>query len=190
MRAFVSIAIALLMLVLPASPSFAASESGSHGWARKTLTLAKGPGAQYDLTGGQIAEDSPIKVLRCQRLWCLVDGPGGRGWADLAAISFGKDSSWPNFDRDRVYKDLANGSMCFYEGTNYTGRSFCASTGQVFADLALWGWDNKISSIRVEGTSAAICRDRGFQSYCERITESQPSLHQYLRKNLSSIRVY
>lgn len=189
MRALVSTVLALLMLALPASQGFALSESGSHGWARKTLTLSKGPGPEYDIVG-QIAEDSAIKVLRCQPLWCYVDGPGGRGWTDQYGISFGKDSSWPIFDRDRVYKDLTNGSMCFYEGTNYTGRSFCASTGQVFADLALWGWDNKISSIKVNGTSAAICRDRDFHSYCERITESQPVINRYLRKNLSSIRVY
>ena len=39
-------------------------------------------------------------------------------------------------------------------------------------------------------TSAALCRDRFFQSYCERIIESQPVLDHYLRRNLSSIRMY
>lgn len=38
--------------------------------------------------------------------------------------------------------------------------------------------------------SAAACRDRFFQSYCERIVSSQPVLDQYLVRNLSSIRVY
>src|SRR5690606_17874962 len=106
-------------------------------------------------------------------------------------IDFGKDPYWPILDADAPRLDLSGGSMCFYTGTNYTGRSFCADTGDVFNDLALWGWDNQISSIKViTPTSAAICRDRFFQSYCERIVESQPAIDPYLRQNLSSIRVY
>jgi hypothetical protein len=186
MRALLSLALTLLLALAPATGIQAASESGSHGWSRSVLILSNGPGSEYDITG-QIPAEVAIKVLRCQRLWCLVDGEGGRGWTDRAAISFGRDP-WPLFDPNM--SDLSGGSMCFYEGANFTGRYFCADTGDVFQDLALWGWDNKVSSIQVTGTSAAICRDRFFQSYCERIVESQPSIHDYLRKNLSSIRVY
>ena len=83
------------------------------------------------------------------------------------------------------------GSVCFYEGRNFTGASLCAGPGQVFNDLTLYGHDNRFSSVEITGdVSVAACRDRGFQSYCERIIESQPVMDQYLVRNLSSIRVY
>lgn len=190
MRSLLSLVLAALLLAFPSIPAQALSESGSHGWARTNLVLSNGPGPEYDVIG-QIAEDAAIKVLRCQRNWCLVDGPGGRGWTGQASVDFGRDPAGPILDPDSTYADLRDGTMCFYEGTNFTGRSFCASTGEVFLDLATWGWDNRISSIRVvTGTSAAICRDREFQSYCERIVESQPALDPLLRRNLSSIRIY
>jgi hypothetical protein len=190
MRSLLAFGFAVVLALMPSVPSMAFSESGSHGWSRETLELRSGPGTQYDVVG-EIPGEVAIKVLRCQKLWCNVDGPGGRGWTSNVAIDFGKDPDWPWFDPDTEYQDLAGGSMCFYSGTHFTGRSFCAGTGDVFLDLALWGWDNQISSVEViTPTSAALCRDRSFQSYCERIVESQPVLDPYLRQNLSSIRVY
>lgn len=190
MRLPVVLGLALSLFIAPAIPTLAASESGSHGWSRQKLVLRNGPGQQYDITG-EIPGEVAIKILRCQKLWCNVDGPGGRGWTDAHSVDFGKDPHWPILDPDNEWPDLADGSMCFYEGTHFTGRYFCANTGEVFQDLALWGWDNRIGSIAVTTqTSAAICRDRFFQSYCERIVESEPVLNEFLVRNLSSIRVY
>jgi hypothetical protein len=188
MRQLIALALTALLALMPLTTASAYTESGSHAWSRETLVLYSGPGTIYDVTG-EIPGEAEIRVLRCQKLWCNVDGPGGRGWT-TGSIDFGQDPHWPLFDPDRVDRDLTVGSMCFFTGTNYTGQSFCAQTGDVYADLALAGWDNVISSIQVTGTSAAICRDRSFQSYCERIAESQPVLDRYLLKNLSSIRVY
>lgn len=190
MRLLLAFGLACLFALLPAAPAMSLSASGSHGWSRETLILQSGPGAAYDVTG-EIPGEVAIKILRCQKLWCLVDGPGGRGWTMSVNLDFGKDPHWPKFDSDNQWPDLAEGELCFYEGTHYTGRSFCADTGDVFLDLATWGWDNRISSVRVvTATSAALCRDRNFQSYCERLVESQPVLDPFLRRNLSSIRVY
>lgn len=190
MHRFLAIGFALILAALPAAPAWALTEAGSHGWSRAELTLRTGPGPQYEVAGalpGKVA----IKILRCQKLWCLVDGPGGRGWADKHYVDFGKDPHWPILDPDNDWPDLAGGRLCFYEGTNFTGRSFCAGSGEVFNDLATWGWDNRIRSIQVvEGTSAAICRDRFFQSYCERVYQSQPALAPFLQRQVSSIRVY
>ncbi|SMQ70553.1 SH3 domain-containing protein [Devosia lucknowensis] len=190
MRSLAALGLALALTLLPAASASAGSEAGSHGWSRETLVLRSGPGAQYAVTG-EIPGEVAIKILRCQKHWCMVDGPGGRGWTGNGALDFGKDPHWPLFDGDNTWPDLAGGSMCFYEGANYSGRSFCAGTGEVFTDLATWGWDNRIRSIEViVPTSAAICRDRGFQSYCERIVSSEPVLDPLLSRNLSSIRVY
>jgi hypothetical protein len=190
MRSILALGLALALSLLPALPALSLTEAGSHAWSREALLLRAGPGAAYAVSG-EIPGEVQIKVLRCQNIWCLVDGPGGRGWTGNGAIDFGKDPHWPLFDADNQWPDLAGGSMCFYEGANYTGRSFCAGTGEVFPDLATWGWDNRIGSVEViTDTSAALCRDRDFQSYCIRIAQSQPRLDPFLVGNLSSIRVY
>ncbi|KKB10147.1 peptidase inhibitor family I36 protein [Devosia chinhatensis] len=173
-----------------ATPSFALSPSGSHAWSRTELGLRAGPGGHYDSVG-IIAAHVDIKVLRCVQFWCLVDGPGGHGWADRNAVDFRKNPYSALSAAGMMRPDLQGGRLCFYEGTHYTGRSFCAGTGQVFPDLALWGWDNAIRSIAVEvDTSAAVCRERDFRSYCERVYQSQPVLTEFLFRNVSSIRVY
>lgn len=188
MRSFLFLALA--MLLSAASPSALAVESGSHGWSRAELTLRDGPGAAYNVTG-HIAERSAIMVLRCQKLWCLVDGKGGRGWSSKQYVSFGLMPAHPSNAPRLHYGSGGPGSICFYEGRNFTGAELCLGHGQVFNDLARWGLDNRFSSVRLTGNvSAAACRDRFFQSYCERIVASQPVLDQYLDNNLSSIHVY
>jgi len=190
MRLLAVLGLACALAASAILPSQAASEAGSHGWSRETLVLRNGPGDHYGVVG-EIPAEVAIKILRCQKIWCNVDGPGGRGWTYLGSVDFGKDPYWPILDPDNVWPDVEGGSMCFYDGANYTGNSFCANTGQVFLDLATLGWDNRIRSIEVTvPTSAAICRDRNLQSYCERVITSQPVLDPFLARNLSSIRVY
>ena len=175
------------LIVLSTTVAQAASESGTHAWSADHLTLRTGPGLAYDVTG-EIAADLAIKVLRCEELWCLVDGPGGRGWTTKQYVVFGLTSTdWPGGVNPNYPE---GGSICFYSGTNYTGSELCMSAGRVIKDLALLGIDNGFASVRVLGASAAACRDRDFQSYCERIIADQPALHPYLRRALSSIRVY
>ena len=181
------LAIATLAL---GGPSMAFSESGSHAWSTQQLDLRNGPGDVYDNVGF-IEADVAIKVLRCQRLWCLVDEGSDRGWTPKRNIAFGRTSTdWPG----GIHPDYPSGGpgvVCLFEGTHYTGASVCAGPGRVFNDLALVNLDNRFSSITIEGNvSAAACRDRSFQSYCERIIESQPVLDQYLRNALSSVRIY
>ncbi|KKC35642.1 hypothetical protein WH87_16535 [Devosia epidermidihirudinis] len=173
----------LVALVLGGATAQAASESGSAGWTTRAVVLQAGPGVGY-ASVGQIETDVAIKVLRCQRTWCLIDGPGGRGWTGLSSVSFGKTP------HGGLRQPLVSGPVCFYEGPNYTGAAFCPSA-RVYKDLALHGLDNRFASVKISGSaSIAACRDRFFQSYCERIVSSQPQLNRYLYKSLSSIRIY
>ena len=180
-------ALATLATLLSAPLAQAQTWEGTPAFSNRPLVLQEGPGSIYAVTG-EIDADIAVRVYRCQRLWCVVEAQGQRGWTAKHHINFGMNSQdWLG----RISPDYPEGgTICLYEGTHYTGRSFCASTGQVFDDLKLWGWDNAISSIEVQGTSAAICRDRKFQSYCERIIESQPVLDEFLNNNLTSVRVY
>jgi hypothetical protein len=187
--------IAALLASLPMglAPAAAASETGSHGWSTDTLILRDGPGTAYAFVG-EIAPDLEIRILRCQELWCVVDGPGGRGWTMKDNLSFGRTSAdWPGginpFYGDHDYTGA--GEVCFYTGTHYSGSALCLTPGQVYPDLALAGLDNVFASVQVTGdASAAACRDRFFRSYCERIVASQPVLDQYLRRALSSVRIH
>ena len=185
--------LAALLSPLTATATLADARPGSHGWSTDTMVLRSGPGTAYAVTG-QIEADLAIHILRCQKLWCVVDGPGGRGWTDKDNISFGLTSTdWPG-GINPAYGDhdmTGSGEICFYTGTNYTGSALCLTPGQVYPDLALANLDNVFASVSVQGTaSAAACRDRFFQSYCERIVVSQPALDPYLRRNLSSIRIH
>jgi uncharacterized protein YraI len=101
MRLLLAFGLACLFALLPAAPAMSLSASGSHGWSRETLILQSGPGAAYDVTG-EIPGEVAIKILRCQKLWCLVDGPGGRGWTMSVNLDFGKDPHWPKFDSDNI----------------------------------------------------------------------------------------
>jgi len=190
MKPFLRLAFAVGFGLSLLAPALGFSDVGSHGWALQDLTLRNGPGAAYEVTGA-IEENTAIRVLRCQVTWCLVDAGHERGWTSKERVGFGKTPEGPLFAIQPNYPAGGPGTVCFYEGRNFTGASLCAKSGQVFTDLALYGYDNRFLSVEVSGNvSAAACRDRGFQSYCERIIESQPVLHQYLARGLSSIRVY
>ena len=103
------------LLFLAVAPALAVSESGTHAWSSDTLTLRDGPGLAYTVTG-EIAADLPIKVLRCEELWCAVDGPGGRGWTSKQYVVFGLTSTdWPGGVNPNY---PSGGSVCFYQGTN------------------------------------------------------------------------
>ncbi|SFV29883.1 Uncharacterized conserved protein YraI [Devosia crocina] len=189
MKLFQTIALAAALAVSALSPALAET-TGSHGWSRAELTLRSGPGAAYDVTGA-IPGEVAIRIVRCQVNWCVVDGEGQRGWTSRELVSFGLNPHSPLFVIAPDHPDAGPGLVCFYEGTSYSGASLCGKPGQVFNDLALYGYDNRFRSVEVIGSvNAAACRDRSFQSYCERIVESQPVLNQFLASNLSSFRVY
>jgi len=190
MKRLITLVVATFLGLCLHAPAGAVSDVGSHGWALTDLTLRSGPGAAYDVTGS-VEENSAIRIIRCQINWCNVDNGPSRGWTSREALGFGRTPEGPLFAIQPNYPAGGPGEVCFYEGRNFTGLSLCAGSGQVFTDLALYGYDNRFSSVKVTGKlSAAACRDRKFQSYCERIITSQPVLNQYLVRNLSSIRVY
>lgn len=190
MKRLINLAFTLALGFASAAPAAAVSDVGSHGWALVDLTLRDGPGAAYDVTG-QIPENTAIRVLRCQVNWCVVDAGSQRGWTSREAVGFGRTPEGPLFSIQPNYPSGGPGTVCFYEGRNYSGASLCAQSGQVFTDLERYGYDNRFASVQVTGNvSAMACRDRGFQSYCERIVESKPVLNQFLLRNLSSIRIY
>lgn len=180
------IAAAAFALALAAIPA-QAFETGSAAWLIKGEVLREGPGNAYDVVG-ELPGELKIRVDRCTWRWCKIHAEGERGWVSRDNVGFGQwprgPLTGPKFDHPK------GGSVCFYEGANYTGASVCAKAGTVVHDLLLFHLDNRYSSVEVIGSSVTACRDRDFTSYCELIVESQPRLHGFLDDNLSSYRVY
>jgi len=199
-RAFRRIGAAALLLLaaLAAMPAQAESQYGTPAWALRDLVLHQGPGGAYHVVGA-IPDSSRITVLRCAPRWCLVTFAGHKqhhkyaatGWTSRDHVGFGQ-KPLPPFSGPRLnYGSGGPGRVCFYEGTHFSGPGVCYESGQVIHDLLLYGLDDRYASVSVEGdVSAAVCRDRNFQSYCTRIIKSEPVLNRYLLRNVSSIRVY
>jgi len=175
--------LALALFALPAQ----AFETGTAAWLIKGQSLFEGPGQAYDLVG-ELDGETRIRVDRCTYRWCRIHAEGQRGWVARDNVSFGQHPrgplTGPHFNHPR------GGSVCFFEGPNYSGASVCAKAGTVVHDLLLFDLDNRYSSIEVAGSSVMACRGRDFTSYCELIVESQPLLHGFLNDDLSSYRVY
>ncbi|MCB9994408.1 MAG: peptidase inhibitor family I36 protein [Hyphomicrobiaceae bacterium] len=180
---------ALLLFVVAlglGSPATAMS-LGSTAHVIRDASLYGGPGAAYPVTGSVTAEQDVI-VTRCSGLWCLIDDEGG--WISKENVSFGQHAGellqGPRFIDGRA----VDGTICFYDGANFSGHSLCLDSGNVLPDLVLVGWDNRISSVSVEpGTSATLCRDRNFSSYCVRILEDMAHLPRLIDNSASSIQM-
>ncbi|RYE88300.1 MAG: hypothetical protein EOP19_01825 [Hyphomicrobiales bacterium] len=178
----------LVALAALATPAVAA-ETGTPAWLINGTTLLEGPGGAYQPTG-ELGDETRIRVDRCSGPWCKIHAQGVRGWVSLYNISFGQEPRGP-LTGPRLNYPSGNGTVCFYTGRNYSGTAYCNNSGFVVPDALLAGVDNSFSSVSIEGSaSVTACRDRKFQSYCERIIESQPALHGFLDNNVSSYRIW
>jgi len=167
------------------------AEAGvSKAFAKDPVTLHTGPGTRYDATS-TLPAGTPLDIERCTALWCLIAKTNQHGWVSRASLTFG---NYPRGFLSGRKLDLTlrgPGTVCFYTGTRFTGRSLCARSGEVMSDLALVGYDNAFQSVKVTGKiSVQACRDFYFSSWCETISADQPVLNRYLRRGLSSYRVW
>lgn len=186
---------AILVALILVAPAGAVQPTGSAGWTTDgwtsfSGTLYAGPGPRYDEVGA-VDADIRVRVDNCTQRWCQIRTATSRGWISLDLLSFGQaPDGWLSGPELGIERG-GSGQVCFYEGTGFTGDSFCADSGRVVRDLALIGRDNAIGSVEVgDGVSALVCRDRGFRSYCETVDESQGRLDGLLNNSISSIRVY
>lgn len=181
---------ALIGLLAALAVPALALETGSAAFTNQAMTIYAGPGAQYD-TLGSVDGEIAVRVNRCTELWCEIEGRSFvSGWVSLEHLDFGAGPGGLGTIRPD-FPAGGPGHVCFYEGANFSGSYACAESGTVVNDLLLFGVDNQISSIAVEGNvSVTVCRDRDLQSYCLRVVESQPTLGRYLANGISSYRVY
>lgn len=78
--------------------------------------------------------------------------------------------------------------VCFYEHVNYGGDRFCARPGERISSLG--SWNDKISSIRVQGDAEAlVCEHNNFRGRCVVIDRDVRNLGRRGNDIISSIRV-
>jgi hypothetical protein len=198
MRWFVRLLAFAVLALLAALPASAVQPTGSaawttNGWATYDGLIYFGPSRGYRIAG-HVAAGVRIRVDRCSGLWCQIRVGREHGWFPLDDISFGEFPggwfrSWPT--GPRIAAATGPGTVCFYTGANYRGRSLCLSSGQQYADLSLVGFDNAFSSVRITGSAGALaCRDLGFRYYCKIIDASTRGLDRLLNKQITSVKVY
>ena len=186
MLAICRLAVFALLALAFAGPA-AAAQTGTPAWLTHDVSLKEGPGRNYDEVG-QLPGKIKIRVDRCSRDWCRIHAEGQQGWVRLYSVSFGQE---PSLVGPKLNYRSGLGTVCFYTGENYTGSAFCNNSGYIVTDLLLLDLDNAFASVTVEGSaSVTACRDRHFTSYCERINESQPVLHGFLARRISSFHVW
>lgn len=187
---FLSPLFALLLLLAGTSLASASSVVGTAGWTNVPVTLHAGPGAAYDVLG-DVEGGLKIRVERCTVLWCQISTGKSHGWALMRDIGFGQQPGQWLIGQKFTAQRGGTGSVCFYEGRNFTGNSVCAKSGTVVHDLVLFHADNTISSVTVgDGVSVTVCRDRNLHSYCQVLTKDEGTLNGLLDNGISSYRVY
>jgi hypothetical protein len=159
-------------------------------------------------------------VSRCDGGWCRIQHSGPDGWVSANYLVFYRDGGRrgggnrggsnnnpdigfcvdaPNFSfgincdegdfGGRPGRPGRSAEVCFYEDFNYRGRSFCARPGQRDGRLSR-GWNDRISSIRVEGSaSAVVCEDFNYRGRCARVNNSIRRIDGRNNDAISSYRV-
>lgn len=132
-----------------------------------------------------------VQVSRCSGGWCLVDFGRDRGWISQSFLrpviaSGGPGGNRPGGPNWNI--DIGLGRACFYENVQFRGRSFCLRQGE--SDRSLGRWENRISSIAVQGRriTVEVCTERNFRN-CSTFTRDVPVLNFMLQQNVSSVRV-
>lgn len=163
--------------------------------ATTNVNMRVGPSTNYQVIA-VVRSGDQVAVNRCTGGWCLVDFGRDRGWISQSFLrplisspgpgpgqGGGNRPGGPNWDIDMGW-----GRACFYEDVQFRGRSFCLRQGE--SDASLGRWENRISSIAVEGrsTTVLVCTDRGFRN-CSTFTRDVPVLNFMLQQNVSSVRV-
>ena len=105
----------------------------------------------------------------------LEVGHGSGGWDDRPPV-------WGNGRPPRE-------GACFYEDKDFQGRSFCANRGVTYRSLPS-GFNDKITSIRLFGSSVRLYENDNFGGKSTEIRSDVKNLKGHWNDKVSSIRVY
>lgn len=182
--------------------------------ATSTVADAQGRGGQAcfferpDYRGRSFCVDAGRETPRLSRDWDdrissieidrrviveICERPGFRGRCqvfDRSVPNLGRrgDNRISSFRVDRSQRRPV-ARACFYDRPDFRGRQFCAEAGEVGNRLPP-GWDNRISSIRLEGDAVAqVCPFPGLNGRCRIVDRDMRFVGRDLNDRISSYRV-
>lgn len=185
----VAIAAMAVVVFLPAAQA-------APGTVTSNVNVRSGPGTNYAVVD-TARRGQQVDVQQCQGSWCYVAKPGPDGWVSANYLSansgpvnpsqpglsfgFSVGPGGPNVSigvgtpqPPVVVRPPARQDVCFYDGSNYRGASFCVAPGESYPDLAQWG--DRISSVRNDGGySVQVCSEANFRN-CRTYTTSASQL--------------
>lgn len=118
-------------------------------------------------------------------------GNNGRGRGRTRGNDdYGDYNGW-NPDRAPVWGRAAipREGACFYENAGFRGQYFCVPRGGSYTSLP-GGFNDRISSVRVFGSSVQIYRDRNYRGRSTEIRRDAGDLRGDWRDTVSSVRVF
>jgi uncharacterized protein YraI len=178
-------------------PALAQGVSGGNAVATSNVNVRQGPGTSYSVVD-VLRQGDAVSIRRCTNGWCQIDHAGRTGWASRQFLQDVGNRPGNNRPGSNISININigtgggaainRGRACFFEQVNFRGRSFCARAGE--SDRNLGSWDNRISSIRIEGrnTRVDVCTERNFGN-CSTFAGNVPVLNRMLQQNVSSFRV-
>lgn len=123
-----------------------------------------------------------------------VQNLGFQGWNDAMSSVTVRVASGRGGDGGRppVWgggQPMPREGACFYTDANFRGQSFCVARGGSYASLPN-GFNDRISSIRVQRATVVIFSDGRFGGHTERVTADIPNLGGRWNDRISSLRVF
>jgi len=178
--------------------------------ATAAVNVRIGIGTGYAIVDTLYAGEA-VNVTQCQSGWCYIEHIGSNGWVSgnyLSAASGGGGGGGGGSTADdaaaaaaiqifgTILGAVVNNALpppppptpqvCFFNGANYTGASFCVNAGN--NDNKLVGfWNDRISSITVSpGSSVTVCRNWFYGGICNSYNVNKPNLIWALNNKISS----
>lgn len=186
----VAIAAMAVVVFLPAAQA-------APGTVTSNVNVRQGPGTNYAVVG-TVQRGQQVDVQQCQGSWCYVVKQGPDGWVSANYLSanggavnpsqpglsfgFSVGPNGPNVNIGvgnpppvvRPTPQPVSQGVCFYDGSNYRGGSFCVAPGENYPDLGQWG--DRISSVRNDaGYSVQVCSEANYRN-CRTYTTSASQL--------------
>ncbi len=180
--------------------------------AKSAVNVRTGPSVNFTRIDTLYAGEA-VNVTECKSNgWCYVQHDGPDGWVSGNYLIRATPAPTPTpTPKPNVNFGITIGSggpgfsfsignsppvapivpkVCFFNGNNYSGASFCVAAGTQNNQLTGF-WNNKISSVQVQpGATVKLCRNWNYGGFCQTYTSSVPRLNPFLNNDISSFRTY
>ncbi len=175
--------------------------------AKSAVNVRSGPGVNFTKVD-VLYKGEKVTIKQCQGGWCYVEHPGPDGWvsknylAPATSGSSGTDAAaLAAFAAIvGVAGAIISGAatpppppapkVCFYNGINYTGSSFCVNAGSNNNKLVGF-WNNRISSLKVQGgANVTLCQNWFYGGMCKTYSTNKPSLGILMNNKASSFQTF